>query len=109
MAQHIAASGAERARLRNPEVTVSSDVLPDDAASALLDAAHESSALVTGSRGRGGIAGLLLGSVRPAVAARARPCRVKHDRAAEPAVIDPVGAMSIDVCAMSIEKASASR
>ncbi|MFE7896863.1 universal stress protein [Streptomyces sp. NPDC057424] len=71
MAEHITASCAERARLRNPEVKVSSEVLPDDAASALLHAAHASFALVTGSRGRGEIAGLLLGSVSLTVAARA--------------------------------------
>lgn len=71
MAEHITASCAERARLRDPEVKVSSEVLPDDAASALLHAAHESFALVTGSRGRGEIAGLLLGSVSLTVAARA--------------------------------------
>ncbi|WP_405577222.1 universal stress protein [Streptomyces sp. NBC_01092] len=71
MAEHIAASCAERAGLRNPEVKVSSEVLPSDAVSALLHAAHESSALVTGSRGRGEIAGSLLGSVSLTVAARA--------------------------------------
>lgn len=71
MAQHIVASCTERAGLRNPEVKVSSDVLPDDAVSALLHAAHESSGLVTGTRGRGGIAGMLLGSVSLAVAGRA--------------------------------------
>lgn len=71
MAEHIAASCAERAQLRNPEVKVSSEVLPDDAVSALLRAGHESFALVTGSRGRGEIAGALLGSVSLKVAARA--------------------------------------
>jgi nucleotide-binding universal stress UspA family protein len=71
LAEHIAASCAERAQLRNPQVKVSSDVLPDDAVSALLHAAHESFALVVGSRGRGEVAGLLLGSVSLAVAARA--------------------------------------
>ncbi|MEV4230780.1 universal stress protein, partial [Streptomyces bobili] len=71
MAEHIIASCSERARLRNPEVKVSSDVLPDDAVSVLLHAAHESSALVAGSRGRGEVAGLLLGSVSLTVAARA--------------------------------------
>ncbi|PWI10183.1 universal stress protein [Streptomyces sp. NWU339] len=71
MAEHIIASGIERARLRNPEVKVSGDVQPDDAVSALLQAGSESYALVTGSRGRGGIAGLLLGSVSLTVAARA--------------------------------------
>jgi len=71
MAGHIAASCAERARLRDPEVKVSSDVVLDDAVSALLNMARESFALVTGSRGRGGIAGMLLGSVSLALAARA--------------------------------------
>jgi len=71
MAEHIIASCAERARLRNPEVKVSSEVLPDDAVSVLLHAAHESSALVMGSRGRGEVAGMLLGSASLTVAARA--------------------------------------
>lgn len=71
MAEHIAASCAERAQLRSPELKVSSEVLPDDAVSALLHAATESFAVVTGSRGRGEIGGLLLGSVSLAVAARA--------------------------------------
>ncbi|WP_406723827.1 universal stress protein [Streptomyces sp. GD-15H] len=82
MAEHIIASGVERARLRNPEVKVSGDVLPDDAVSALLHAGSESYALVTGSRGRGGIAGLLLGSVSLTVAARA-VCPVLVVRGAE--------------------------
>lgn len=71
MAEHITASCAERARLRNPEVKVSSEVLPDDAVSALMREGYEAFALVTGSRGRSEIAGMLLGSVSLAVAARA--------------------------------------
>ena len=71
MVQHIIASCTERARLRNPEVKASGEVLPDDAVSVLLGAGHEAFALVTGSRGRGEFAGLLLGSVSLAVAARA--------------------------------------
>ncbi|MEW2399450.1 universal stress protein [Streptomyces sp. NPDC046862] len=71
MAEHIVASCAERARLRDPEVKVSGEVLPDDAVSTLLHAGHESFALVTGSRGRGELAGMLLGSVGLTVAARA--------------------------------------
>lgn len=71
MAEHIIASCAERARLRNPEVKVSGEILPDDAVSALLQAGHEAFALVTGSRGRSELAGMLLGSVSLAVAARA--------------------------------------
>src|SRR5690606_37712204 len=71
LAQHIVASGAERARLRRPEVKVSADVLPEDPVSALLSAGHEAWALVVGSRGRGELAGLTLGSVGLGVAARA--------------------------------------
>ncbi|MGW2448428.1 universal stress protein [Streptomyces sp. NPDC001675] len=71
MAQHIVASGAERVRARNPEVKVSGEVLPADPVAVLLAAAPTASALVTGARGRGEIAGLLLGSVSLAVAARA--------------------------------------
>ncbi|MGP3927403.1 universal stress protein [Streptomyces sp. 8N616] len=68
---HITASSVERARLRNPEVKVSSEVLPDDAVTALLSAGREAFALVTGSRGRSELAGMLLGSVSLSVAGRA--------------------------------------
>ncbi|MGX4695321.1 universal stress protein [Streptomyces sp. JNUCC 63] len=83
MAEHIVASCVERARRRNPEVKVTSKALPEDAVSALLRAGPEASALVTGSRGRGEIAGMLLGSVSLAVAARA-VCPVIVIRGAEP-------------------------
>ncbi|MET8582373.1 universal stress protein [Streptomyces collinus] len=71
LAEHIVASGVERARRRNAEVKVTGTALPEDAVSALLRAGPEAFALVTGSRGRGEIAGMLLGSVSLAVAARA--------------------------------------
>lgn len=71
MAEHIVASAAERARRRNPDVKVSADILPAEAADALLHEGNNASALVTGSRGRGELRGLLLGSVGLAVAARA--------------------------------------
>ncbi|GAA2280389.1 universal stress protein [Streptomyces ruber] len=71
MAEHIVASAAERARRRNPEVKLSTDIVPAAAADALLDAGDNATALITGSRGRGELAGLLLGSVGLAVAARA--------------------------------------
>lgn len=71
LAEHIIASGTERARLRNPEVKVSGEVLPDESVSALLREGHEAFALVAGSRGRSELAGLLLGSVSLTVAARA--------------------------------------
>ncbi|MGW2613468.1 universal stress protein [Streptomyces sp. NPDC001500] len=71
MAQHIVASCAERARLRDPDVKVSTDVVASDAVSTLLQAGPDAFALVTGARGRGEVAGLLLGSVSLTVAARA--------------------------------------
>jgi nucleotide-binding universal stress UspA family protein len=71
MAEHVVASAAERARRRNPETKVTAEVVPEEAAAALLREGRNASALVTGSRGRGELAGLLLGSVGLAVAARA--------------------------------------
>lgn len=71
MAQNIVGSATERARLRNPDVKVLAEVVPEDPASALLLAGNNAAALVTGSRGRGELKGLLLGSVGLAVAARA--------------------------------------
>ncbi|MGW2765767.1 universal stress protein [Streptomyces sp. NPDC001275] len=71
MAEHIVASAAERAQRRDPEVKVSTDILPQDTVTALLGEAANASVLVTGSRGRGQLKGLLLGSVGLAVAARA--------------------------------------
>jgi nucleotide-binding universal stress UspA family protein len=52
-------------------VKVTTDVLPDDAVSVLLNEAHTAAALVVGSRGRSGLAELLLGSVSLTVAGRA--------------------------------------
>ncbi|MFE2069161.1 universal stress protein [Streptomyces sp. NPDC059467] len=71
LAEHIVASAAERAALRSPDVKVTADVLLDDAVRALLSAGDGAHALVTGSRGRSELTGLLLGSVGLAVAARA--------------------------------------
>lgn len=81
-AEHIAAEAVGRARLRNPDVEVWAEVLAEDAETALLREAANAFALVTGSRGRGGLAGLLLGSVSLAVAAYAA-CPVVVVRGAE--------------------------
>ncbi|MGV9560419.1 universal stress protein [Streptomyces sp. NPDC003401] len=72
LAEHIVASAAERARLRDPDVKVSTAVLTTEPVDALLDEGDDAALLVTGSRGRGELKGLLLGSVGLAVAARAR-------------------------------------
>ncbi|MET7761364.1 universal stress protein [Streptomyces sp. NPDC005393] len=83
MADRIAASAAERAARRRPDVRISTEVLPEDPVSALLSAGQDASGVVTGSRGRGELAGLLLGSVSLTVAARA-PCPVTVVRGGEP-------------------------
>ncbi|AZQ39698.1 universal stress protein [Streptomyces cyaneochromogenes] len=71
LAEHIVASAAERAARRDPDVKVTTDIVPDDAVDALLREGNNAFALVTGERGRGELKGLLLGSVGLAVAARA--------------------------------------
>ncbi|WP_432092411.1 universal stress protein [Streptomyces sp. bgisy100] len=83
LAEHIAASAAEHAQRRNPDVKVSSDVLAADPTTALLREGHEAFALVTGSRGRGMLGETLLGSVSLTVAARA-VCPVIVVRGEEP-------------------------
>lgn len=83
LADRIVETTAERVRRRHPEVDVSAKVTPEDAVIALLHEGRNAEALITGERGRGGLTGLLLGSVSLAVAARA-PCPVivvRGDRA----------------------------
>ncbi|KUN81465.1 universal stress protein [Streptomyces griseoruber] len=96
MAQNIVASCAQRAGLRDPEVKVSEEVLPDDAVSALLRTAPDAFALVVGERGRGEVPGLLLGSVSLAVAARAA-CPVVVVRGAKPNVQGSLGRIVVGV------------
>ncbi|AYN42779.1 universal stress protein [Streptomyces dangxiongensis] len=84
MAENLVASAAERARRRDPDVKTVTDILPEEPVDALLRAGDDAFALVTGARGRGGIKGMLLGSVGLTVAARAH-CPVivvRGDRAA---------------------------
>ncbi|MFE0512998.1 universal stress protein [Streptomyces sp. NPDC058964] len=72
LAEHVVASAAERAERRNPDVKVTTDILLEEPAAALVREGDGASALVTGSRGRGRLKGTLLGSVGLAVAGRAR-------------------------------------
>ncbi|MEU3253735.1 universal stress protein [Streptomyces sp. NPDC006997] len=64
-------AASERAREAAPTVRLSSEAPHEDAIAALVDRGRNAFALVLGSRGLGGLAGMLLGSVSLAVAARA--------------------------------------
>ncbi|WP_329297890.1 universal stress protein [Streptomyces sp. NBC_00659] len=71
MADRVVEAAARRARRRDAAVRVTTEVVPDDAVSALLGEGLNATALVLGSRGRSGVAEKLLGSVSLTVAARA--------------------------------------
>ncbi|MEV3858158.1 universal stress protein [Streptomyces sp. NPDC050095] len=70
-AEKVIGGAAERARSRNPAVTVSTVLRPEEPTEALLYESANAWAVVCGSRGRGEVAGLLLGSVGLTVAASA--------------------------------------
>ncbi|PKV83154.1 nucleotide-binding universal stress UspA family protein [Streptomyces sp. TLI_146] len=67
----LPSSAVARVRRRVPDLEVHAEEMAEDPETALLEQARNASALITGSRGRGPIAELLLGSVSLAVAARA--------------------------------------
>ncbi|MFJ4584642.1 universal stress protein [Streptomyces echinatus] len=71
LAQRIVAAAADRAERRNPDVKVTTDIIPEDPAAALLHEGDGAFALVTGSHGRGFLKEMFLGSVGLTVAARA--------------------------------------
>ncbi|MFF2009569.1 universal stress protein [Streptomyces sp. NPDC058195] len=70
LAEHLVASARERVERLHAEVKVTADVRPEEPVHALVRESHEAALLVLGSRGRGRIAGMLLGSVSLAVAGR---------------------------------------
>ncbi|MET7380631.1 universal stress protein [Streptomyces sp. NPDC005526] len=70
-AQDIVEAAARRARGRRPELAVTTESLPEEPEYALVKEGHNASALVLGTRGRSGVADLLLGSVSLFVAAHA--------------------------------------
>ncbi|GGV65837.1 universal stress protein [Streptomyces longisporoflavus] len=71
LSDHIAASAVERAQRRTSAVKVTGEVLSEDPAVALARLGSEAGAVVVGSRGRGELTELLLGSVSLSVAAHA--------------------------------------
>ncbi|MHC5905755.1 universal stress protein [Streptomyces sp. S6] len=70
-AEDVLRTAEHRANLRRPGVAVALDVLPEEPEYALVREGREACLLVLGTRGRGALAELLLGSVSLAVAARA--------------------------------------
>lgn len=89
-AQDVVGAAAQRARARHPGLPVSADVVFEEPEYALVRAGRDASVLVVGTRGRSGIAELLLGSVSLAVAAHAAcpviVLRGSHDNQATPPV-----------------------
>ncbi|MFC3738632.1 universal stress protein [Paractinoplanes deccanensis] len=75
LAETTVAAAHERARQVEPGITIETDVLPGYAVPTLLEAAEGAALLVVGSRGHGGFAGMLLGSVGRRMALQA-PCPV---------------------------------
>jgi nucleotide-binding universal stress UspA family protein len=70
-AEDIVATAARRAQLRAPDLKVTTDVLPEEPEYALVRESRDAALLVTGTRGRSGIAEALLGSVSLIVAGHA--------------------------------------
>ncbi|MDH6522184.1 universal stress protein [Streptomyces sp. SAI-090] len=90
LAQDVAGAAAQRASARHPGLQVSADVVFEEPEYALVREARNACALVVGTRGRSGIAEMLLGSVSLAVAAQA-DCPVivlrgTHDNQSTPPV-----------------------
>ncbi|WP_432022614.1 universal stress protein [Streptomyces parvus] len=71
LAERVVATAAARARRREPSLSVITHIAAEDPAGTLLHESTFASAVVVGSRGRGELSALLLGSVSLLVAARA--------------------------------------
>ncbi|TMR13309.1 universal stress protein [Nonomuraea zeae] len=71
-AQTVLATAHDRALRERPGLLVETLLLPGDPRTALIKAAEDAELLVVGSRGIGGVRGLLVGSVAYGVAAHAR-------------------------------------
>ncbi|MGC0418133.1 universal stress protein [Embleya sp. AB8] len=82
--ERIRRDAAEIARTRQPGIGIRTSVVHDTPVPGLLEVAKRADPLVMGSRGRGGISGILLGSVSLALAGRAS-CPVLVVRTGVPA------------------------
>jgi nucleotide-binding universal stress UspA family protein len=84
--QQLLDTAAERVATRFPEVVVLAELRSSDARQALLDASRDASMVVVGSRGRGPVRSLLLGSVSVALSKHAE-CPVVVVRPHNPGTI----------------------
>ncbi|WP_030610305.1 universal stress protein [Streptomyces fulvoviolaceus] len=88
--QEIATGAARRARARQPGLEVSSEVVFEEPEYVLVREGRKAAAVVVGTRGRGGLAEALLGSVSLTVAAHAHcpviVLRGSHDNQVTPSV-----------------------
>ncbi|SNY59113.1 universal stress protein [Paractinoplanes atraurantiacus] len=75
LAEGVVSAAHDRARALAPELEIETDTLIGHAAARLVEVSRGAQLLVVGSRGRGGFAGLLLGSVSQRMATHA-PCPV---------------------------------
>ena len=109
-AETTLATAVDQAREVAPDVIVRHDIVPAEAAPALLDAGTKASMLVVGNRGWGGFGSLMLGSVGQLVATQA-PCPVvvvrgRRDIADGPVVVGVDGSSSsLDALRMAYELA----
>ncbi|GAB1332123.1 universal stress protein [Streptomyces sennicomposti] len=88
MAEDIVETAERRARHRQPDVKITTDVLPEEAEYGLIRETRSALAMVLGCRGRNGVTEALLGSVSVTVAGHAHcpliVLRGSHDNQAGP-------------------------
>jgi nucleotide-binding universal stress UspA family protein len=112
--EHALAAAAGRVAEAEPGLSVDTALLPGRPASALIDAAADASMLVVGSRGSGGFAALLLGSVSrhvatragcPVVVVREKPMAVHHQVVVGVRDLDQPAAIGFAFAEASLRKA----
>lgn len=103
-AEEILAETAAKIRAENPGLDVETRAVPGEAPAAIVSTAADAQLLVVGSRGRGGFAGLLLGSTSQRVLADS-PCPVivVHDAQSEAKGRILVGVDLDDPCDAALE------
>lgn len=128
LAQSLVDETAAEVQATYPDVSISTELHAGTGASALVEASHAATMVVVGSRGRGGFAGLAIGSVaaqtaahaacpvlviRPTVEGETRPMSDTSDQARVPSLPVLVGvdgsAVSDSAIAFAFEEASLRR